>query len=158
MSVKGTIQTSIVLERIDEDTFIVLEHGRDRPYKVLVGDQLEVIVASQLIPEPKKGYSCMNTLVQPPDVLRAAAAHMEDRAATYDSPSGERSMSKAVDMLNTLTGGPSLTVEQGWLFMAILKMVRSQQGDFKLDNYEDLAAYAALAAEEAAETRNRTGT
>lgn len=24
------------------------------PYKVLVGDQLEVIVASQLIPEPKK--------------------------------------------------------------------------------------------------------
>lgn len=98
----------------------------------------------------------MNTLVQPPDVLRAAAAHMEDRAATYDSPGGERSMSKAVDMLNTLTGGPSLTVEQGWLFMAILKMVRSQQGDFKLDNYEDLAAYAALAAEEAAETRNRT--
>ena len=54
MSVKGTIQTSIVLERIDEDTFIVLEHGRDRPYKVLVGDQLEVIVTSQLIPEPKK--------------------------------------------------------------------------------------------------------
>ena len=88
-------------------------------------------------------------MTTPSDVLRAAAQHMEDRASTYDSPGGERSMGKAINMLNTLTGEPTLTVEQGWLFMAILKMVRSQQGGFKMDNYEDLAAYAALAAEEA---------
>ena len=38
--------------------------------------------------------------------------------------------------------------------MAILKMVRSQQGDFRLDNYEDMAAYCALAAEETADERS----
>jgi len=87
----------------------------------------------------------------PSDVLRAAAQHMQDREATYDSPGGERSMGKTVEMFNTLIGGDRLlTTEQGWMFMAILKMVRSQQGEFKADNYEDLAAYAALAAESAA--------
>ena len=82
---------------------------------------------------------------------------MEDRAATYDSPTGERSMRATVEMLNILTGGPSLTVEQGWLFMALLKMVRSQQGKFKLDNYEDMAAYVALAAEEGTQYRAPSG-
>jgi hypothetical protein len=85
----------------------------------------------------------------PSDVLRAAAQHMEDRAAAYDSPSGERSMAKTVEMFAMLKGDDYFTTELGWLFMAILKMVRSQQGDFKADNYEDMAAYCALAAEEA---------
>ena len=91
-----------------------------------------------------------------PEILEAAAAHMKDREVTYDSPGGERSMAKAVEMFNALLGGDRhITTEQGWLFMAILKIVRSQQGAFRADNYEDLAAYAALAAEEAAEYRVR---
>ena len=89
-------------------------------------------------------------MISPPDVLHAAAKHMEDREATYDTPGGERSMEKTVRMFNALMGGDRfMTTEQGWMFMALLKIVRSQQGDFKLDNYEDLAAYAALAAEAA---------
>jgi len=88
----------------------------------------------------------------PAEILHAAAQHMEDRASTYDAPSGERSMEKTVQMFNALMGSDRfMTTEQGWMFMALLKIVRSQQGDFKLDNYEDLAAYAALAAEEASE-------
>lgn len=90
--------------------------------------------------------------VYPQDVLLAAAKHMTDRASTYDQPHGERSMARTVSMFNTLTER-SLTVEEGWIFMALLKIVRSQQGNFRLDNYEDLAAYAALAAEEGAEAR-----
>lgn len=86
------------------------------------------------------------------DTLRAAAQHMEDRAQTYDSPDGERSMSKTVDMFNTLTGG-AMSEEEGWLFMSILKMVRSQQGAYKADNYEDGAAYFGLACEAAATSR-----
>ncbi len=98
----------------------------------------------------------MESVIFPQDVLQAAAEHMRDRATTYDAPSGERSMEKAVAMFNALLGGDRmLTTEQGWLFMAILKIVRTQQGDFKLDNYEDLAAYAALAAEEAANSRGK---
>lgn len=80
------------------------------------------------------------------DFLEMAAEHMKDRAATYDKASGERSMGRAVAAFNAITGH-SLTEEQGWLFMGLLKMTRSQQGGYKADNYEDEAAYAALRGE-----------
>lgn len=80
------------------------------------------------------------------DILAKAAGHLADRAKTYDKPEGERSMEKTVDMFNVLTGG-ELTEEEGWMFMVLLKMVRSQQGEHRADNYEDGAAYFALAGE-----------
>lgn len=97
--------------------------------------------------------STTHNKVNAADVVKQAAQHMEDRAATYDKPEGERSMAKTVAMFNVLTGN-YLTEEEGWYFMALLKMVRSQQGDFKLDNYEDGAAYFALAAETASQHRS----
>ena len=86
------------------------------------------------------------------DILNKAAEHMEERAATYDQPQGERSISKTVIMFNTLTEH-GLTEEQGWLFMVCLKMVRAQQGRYRADSYEDGAAYFALAGESAAQER-----
>lgn len=86
--------------------------------------------------------------------LLRAAGHMENRAITYDAAGGERSIGRTVEMFNTLYG-KDLTEEQGWMFMAILKMVRSAQGPVKEDSYEDLAAYAGLAGESA--TRQRRG-
>ncbi len=86
--------------------------------------------------------------IHAPDVLSAALGHMQDRAATYDKPAGERSMAATVTAFNAITGH-TLTEEQGWLLMGVLKMVRSQQGALRLDNYEDEAAYAALRAEAA---------
>lgn len=91
--------------------------------------------------------------VQAVDVLKAGVEHMQERASTYDKPSGERSMSKTVAAFNIIADC-SLTEEQGWLFIGILKKVRSQQGGFRLDNYEDEAAYAALRAECASVERN----
>lgn len=82
------------------------------------------------------------------DLLNAAGQHMSDRAVTYDKPEGERSMEKTVEIFNTLRGR-DLTVTEGWLIMTILKLVRANQGDFKLDNYEDLVAYSALMGEAA---------
>jgi hypothetical protein len=90
--------------------------------------------------------------VTAPDFLRAGAQHMEDRAATYDKPEGERSMARTVAAFNAITGH-EVTEEQGWMLMGLLKMVRSQQGDYKADNYEDGAAYFALQGECAARTR-----
>lgn len=87
------------------------------------------------------------------DILTAAAGHMSDRAATYDRPEGERSMAATVTAFNAITK-QSLTEEQGWIFMCILKTVRSQQGAYRADNYEDLAAYAALLGECAAQERD----
>lgn len=86
------------------------------------------------------------------DVLKAALGHMEDRAATYDKPEGERSMPATVAAFNAVTG-LSLTPEQGWLFCVLLKAVRSQQGGYRADNYEDGSAYFALMGEQAASDR-----
>lgn len=87
------------------------------------------------------------------DILQGAAKHMQDRSATYDKPEGERSMGAAVAAFSAVTGH-KLTEEQGWLFMALLKAVRSQQGAYRADSYEDGAAYFALAGEAAANERN----
>lgn len=87
------------------------------------------------------------------DILNAALGHMQDRAATYDKPEGERSMGATVDAFTAVTG-VFMTEEQGWLFMALLKAVRSQQGAYRADSYEDGAAYFALAGEAAVRDRN----
>lgn len=81
-------------------------------------------------------------------ILQAAQTHMEDRANTYDKPEGERSMAATVEAFSLITG-VRMTEEQGWLFMAVLKAVRSQQGGYRADSYEDGAAYFALAGEAA---------
>ena len=84
------------------------------------------------------------------DFLKKGIGHMEDRAAEYDSPVGERSMAATVEAFNAITGC-DINEEEGWLFMGVLKMVRSQQGGpFKADTYEDWAAYGGLAGEAAA--------
>lgn len=88
------------------------------------------------------------------EILQAAAGHMQDRAATYDKPEGERSMGATVEAFKAVTGH-QLTEEQGWLFMVLLKAVRSQQGGLRMDSYEDGAAYFSLAGEAAARDRTR---
>lgn len=90
----------------------------------------------------------MTKPVHASDVLIAAVKHMHDRSKTYDKPEGERSMAPTVTAFNAITGH-NLTEEQGWLLMGLLKMVRTQQGEFRLDNYQDEAAYAGLRAEAA---------
>jgi len=87
-----------------------------------------------------------------PWFLERGLLHMSDRAATYDTPGGERSMGATVAAYKAVTGDDRLTTEsQGWLFMVLLKLVRSQQGRFKADNFEDAAAYCGLMGEAAAE-------
>lgn len=91
-------------------------------------------------------------MTRAPDILTAALGHMQDRATTYDKPEGERSMPATVAAFNALTGH-NLTAEQGWLFMTVLKLCRTQQGGHRPDNYEDGAAYFALMGEQAAVDR-----
>ena len=89
------------------------------------------------------------------ELLEKAAGHLKDRAETYDKPGGERSIGATVAAFNAVTGdGLMNSEERGWLFMSILKMVRSQQGGYRADNYEDGAAYFALMGEAACEERN----
>ena len=81
-------------------------------------------------------------------ILEQAGREMQDRAKTYDKPEGERSMMATVNAYNAITGH-HLTETQGWLFMALLKAVRSQQGSYRADSYIDGAAYFALMGESA---------
>lgn len=83
-----------------------------------------------------------------PDILAAGIKHMEDRAALRDSPEGERSMKATVAAFNALEG-TNLTEVQGWRFMCVLKHARAAKGNLSIDDYEDAAAYWALAAESA---------
>ena len=79
-----------------------------------------------------------------PEILTRSAEIMADRAKQYDSPQGERSMGKAVAAFNAITG-QSLSEANGWLIMALLKMVRDNTTDKPHeDSIHDLVAYGAL--------------
>lgn len=84
------------------------------------------------------------------EILRKGAQHIEDRAAARDQPTGERSMARTVGAFNALTGH-ALTERDGWLFMVALKAARACASPAGVpDDYEDMAAYAALAGESVA--------
>lgn len=77
-------------------------------------------------------------------LLCNAADIMEQRGKQYDNPAGERSMAKTVAAFNAVTGR-DLTEAEGWLMMAVLKMVRDRQRALAhKDSCEDLIAYASL--------------
>lgn len=84
--------------------------------------------------------------------LQAAIDCLAERGKEYDRPEGERSMAATVAAFESVTGH-ALTETQGWLFMALLKAVRTQQGEYKADSFIDGAAYFALAGESAAQRR-----
>ena len=80
-------------------------------------------------------------------LLSKARDHMLDRAATYDKPEGERSMRRAVEAFNAITGR-DLEESEGWLLLQVLKDVRDRQRrEPHVDSLEDCIAYAALKAE-----------
>jgi hypothetical protein len=77
-------------------------------------------------------------------LLNKAATLMQQRGEQYDKPNGERSMAQAATAFNAITG---LTISEadGYLLMALLKMVRDNQKESPhTDSIEDLIAYAAL--------------
>ena len=78
------------------------------------------------------------------DLLHRAADLMDERGKQYDQPSGERSMLAAVTAFNAIAGY-HLTEADGFLLMALLKMVRDQKRETPhRDSIEDLVSYASL--------------
>ena len=91
-----------------------------------------------------------------PEILTRSAEIMAERAKQYDSPQGERSMGKAVAAFNAITG-QSLSEANGWLLMALLKMVRDNTTDKPHeDSIHDLVAYGALYGEARLANLNQT--
>ena len=78
------------------------------------------------------------------DLLHRAADLMDERGKQYDQRSGERSMQSTVTAFNAISGY-SLTEADGFLLMALLKMVRDQKRETPhRDSIEDLVSYASL--------------
>jgi hypothetical protein len=85
----------------------------------------------------------------PGSLLLEALATIDQRAQQRDTVA-ERSMARTVAAFNGLTGR-DLTEEEGWLFMATLKLARAAGGrTYHRDDYVDAAAYVALLGERAA--------
>lgn len=80
------------------------------------------------------------------NILREAASVIEQRGKLRDLPNGERSMARAVQSFNALSGA-NMTELDGWLFMCVLKLARASAGTPHVDDYTDLAGYGALGAE-----------
>ena len=81
---------------------------------------------------------------QAQDLLHRAADLMDEWGKQYDQRSGERSMAATVTAFNAIAGY-HLSEADGFLLLAILKMVRDQQRETPhRDSIEDLVAYASL--------------
>ena len=90
-------------------------------------------------------------------VIDDVSATITSRGKERDLDDGERTIPRCVTAFNSITGH-ELSAEDGWLFMQVLKMCRSKQGDFKYDDFRDGVGYAALRAEEALKNNDdRTG-
>ena len=152
-------RTATVLEHVAGSPYpFIASIGPDYRYSVTqegcesVFSDRESDLVELIVPKPdliaQVVATLESTLPSAPDLLDKAAGHMRERAATYDSPGGERSMAKTVAVFNTVTGH-SISEADGWLFMAALKQVRlfSNREKAHQDSVEDLVAYSALLGE-----------
>ena len=110
----------------------------------------KVISADDYIPPFIQERKAQDSL----QILKSATDAIQNRAITRDNSETERSMERTVQIFNSLINSDLLNEAQGWLFMACVKLARSQQGEFHMDDYIDAAAYVALAGESAAKAVN----
>jgi len=144
---------NVFLKHIDHDMYAWAEDVLDGSAAEYIGGPLLVtdnsfelesrywqVVAQRPKPTTKTTVASL--------ILKASLTHMEQRSVLRDAPDGERSMKRAIEAFNALEG-TNLSEVQGWRFMALLKHARATQGKFCIDDYEDAAAYWALAGEAA---------
>lgn len=89
------------------------------------------------------------------DIIQEALDTLKERGTFYDTNGDgkERSLHRVAEIANILLAASLkrgvLTGEDIGLLLIILKLVRSQQGDFRPDSFVDIAGYAGLTAEAA---------
>lgn len=131
-----------IIERYSENSWWI-DWGSD-------GQNLSCEEKYLTLVDSEEHYTQIPVKTNAADILQQAKNCLVNRASERDKEQ-ERSMKSCVEAFNALTG-KSLTETEGWVFMTVLKLARSQGGSFKLDDYVDMAAYAALAGESGSET------
>jgi hypothetical protein len=88
-------------------------------------------------------------------ILVDAADTITERGKQRELPNGERSMGRCVQAFNAIYG-TVLSEQQGWQFMALLKIAQSASDKaLRIDDYIDQSACAALAGECAARAQSQ---
>lgn len=105
-------------------------------FPIYIPEEEETLIKEGPASEPAIGF------------LDEAANAMKARAALRDTPQGERTAGKIAKVFNAITGH-DLTEEDAWLFLLVLKIVRSRSGKYSRDDYVDMSAYSALLGEHA---------
>ena len=80
------------------------------------------------------------------EILNQALKEMDARGKQSKDGTKERSMAATVTAFNAITGR-ELTETEGWMFMVVLKAVRTVQRVGSIDSFVDGAAYFSLAGE-----------
>lgn len=78
--------------------------------------------------------------------LEEAVTTMKARAELRDKEDGERTAAQIAKVFNVITGH-TLSEADAWMFLIVLKIVRSRSGRYNKDDYVDLAAYSGLLGE-----------
>ena len=143
---------SVWVDKVNKSTLEILRENYDGRYYVNTSDGGECYIShANLVEHYELQGRKDDSQNVASSILQDAIDAMSERGKSYDTDGKgvERSMDKVVAMFNTLTGH-TLTTEQGWDFMILLKLVRASQG-YKHDNYIDGSAYFGLAGEAASE-------
>lgn len=78
------------------------------------------------------------------DILKQAMRTIEERAKQYDTPEGENSFGNIARLWEAKTGLPFLPSDAAEM-LGLMKVGRSQNPGFNMDNYVDACAYFAFA-------------
>lgn len=106
-------------------------------------------VSEEHLSEAAREWGVPNAPSTAAGILDAASNHLQTRGKLRDKPQGERSMQATVTAFNALTGH-KLSERDGWLFMVAVKAARACATEKGIpDDYQDGAAYFALAGESA---------
>ena len=91
------------------------------------------------------------------EILNQALKEMDARGKQSKDGTKERSMAATVAAFNAITGR-ELTETEGWMFMVVLKAVRTVQRVGSIDSFVDGAAYFSLAGESVKTLKNTSET
>jgi hypothetical protein len=95
--------------------------------------------------KPVAAQSLLKEDITAQSILQEAIDCISDRAPFRDA-NGEKSIELAAEVFSKLTGH-DLTEYDACIFLACIKLARSQRGEFTRDDYVDAASYIGLAGE-----------
>jgi hypothetical protein len=78
--------------------------------------------------------------------LEEASQAMKQRAALRDAEDGERTAAQIAKVFNAITGH-EISEADAWMFLLVMKIVRSRNGKYHRDDYVDGSSYFALLGE-----------